>query len=110
MPKVRSLVGLAVSLWPIFRNLGHLSREPFALGESHVEAVRILQQRLSFGKPRTLDVMPLAPPILLFTDGALEYEPMGMPGGPSAQSCVTALAMLRPLDAVFLIGFSPLGR
>ena len=59
------------------RSLGQLSRGPFALGGGHVETLRILQQRLSFGKLRPHDVMPLGPPILLFTDGILEYEPNG---------------------------------
>ena len=39
------------------------------------DAAHILFQKLKSGMPRTIHITPRSKPFLLFTDGALEYEP-----------------------------------
>ncbi|CAE7657217.1 unnamed protein product [Symbiodinium sp. CCMP2592] len=56
------------------RSLGFTSRIPVSLDASGIEALKILQQRLTHGKPRVIRAGWKEKPILLFTDGALEDD------------------------------------
>ena len=56
------------------RELGHTSPASVALGETQVEAFVVLKSRLCSGKPKAFLADEVTKPVLIFTDGALEYE------------------------------------
>ena len=55
-----------------FRNLGHVSRAPVPLSPQSVAAVEKLRKRILHGRPRTLKATWRDPPVVIFTDGALQ--------------------------------------
>ena len=56
------------------REIGHTSHETVKLSDSHLEALKVLRQRMCSGKPRVFVADSVSKPFLIFTDGALEYE------------------------------------
>ena len=56
------------------RELGHTSPTKVLLEESQLQAFEILRQRLCSGRPKTFLADVVEKPVLIFTDGALEYE------------------------------------
>ena len=54
------------------RSHGSFSRVPVSLDPSGVEAIRLLRDRLTGGKPRTIHAAWQEKPMIVFTDGALE--------------------------------------
>ena len=56
------------------REMGHTSPASVALGETQVEAFAVLKSRLCSGKPKAFLADEVTKPVLIFTDGALEYE------------------------------------
>lgn len=63
------------------RERGTTVKQQLQLSDSEVDAIQLLRERLTGGKPRTLEARPVTKPWLLFTDGALEYEMDDKPSG-----------------------------
>ena len=61
------------------RKLGTSEGSMVGLDETQVSALKLLKERVTSGKARTLKTKPTQKPWLLFTDGALEYETDGTP-------------------------------
>ena len=56
------------------RELGHTSPSKVLLEESQLKAFETLRCRLCSGRPKTFLADDVEKPVLIFTDGALEYE------------------------------------
>ena len=54
------------------QNLGHVSRAPVSLSPQSVAAVEKLRKRILHSRPRTLKATWRDPPVVIFTDGALQ--------------------------------------
>ena len=56
------------------RELGHTSPARVPLEDSQLKAFRVLKDRLCSGRPKTFVADDMQRPVLIFTDGALEYD------------------------------------
>ena len=56
------------------RELGNTAPTAVRLGGTQIKAFEILQERLCGGKPKSFIADDMEKPVLLFTDGALEYD------------------------------------
>ena len=57
-----------------YGELGHTSPSKVLLEESQLKAFETLRCRLCSGRPKTFLADDIEKPVLIFTDGALEYE------------------------------------
>ena len=56
------------------RELGNTAPTAVRLGDTQIKAFEILRERLCGGKPKSFIADDMKKPVLLFTDGALEYD------------------------------------
>ena len=88
------------------RSHGSFSRVPVSLDASGLEALKLLKDRLLFGKPRTIHSAWQERPMLVFSDGALEEgSKLGCPatvGGvlfdPERPGCASVFGSKVPED------------
>ena len=66
------------------RHAASLGKSTVNLDERACKAVMLLREKILYGKPRTLSISKKERPVILFTDGSLEYEhgkPVAQIGG-----------------------------
>ena len=76
------------------RELGHTAPTAVRLGDTQIKAFEILQERLCGGKPKAFIADDMEKPVLLFTDGALEYD-TGEPHATIGAVCLFLMGALK---------------
>ena len=80
------------------RALGHDSKDKHSLSPEVIDSLVILKQRFSEGKPRTLTAGEPVKPILIYTDGAFEFDDRDEP------LATIGAVMLRPNSRARVFG------